>query len=40
MTSHELDQHCKIPATKAKGYILLKRAKDRGKKLDPSYMKE
>jgi len=40
MTSQELDQHSKIPTTKAKGYILLKRAKDRGKRLYPSYIKE
>jgi len=25
MTSEELDQHSKIPTTKAKGYILLKK---------------
>ena len=25
MTSQELDQHSKIPTTKAKGYILLKK---------------
>jgi len=25
MTSQELDQHSKIPATKVKGYILLKK---------------
>jgi len=40
ITSQELDQHFKIPTTKAKGYILLKRAKDRGKRLYPSYIKE
>ena len=40
MTSQELDQHSKIPTTKAKGYILLKRAKDRSKRLYPSYIKE
>ena len=32
MTSRELDQHSKIPTTKAKGYILLKMAKTGGKK--------
>jgi len=40
MTSQELDQHSKILTTKAKGYILLKRAKDRGRRLYPFYMKE
>jgi len=40
MTSQELDQHSKIPTTKAKGYILLKRVKDKGKRLYPSYIKE
>jgi len=33
MTSQELEQRTKIPTKKAKGYILLKRAKDRGKRL-------
>jgi len=40
MTSQELDRHSKIPTTKAKGYVFLKRAKDRGKRLYPSYIKE
>jgi len=36
MTSQELDQHSKIPMTKAKGYILL----DRGEGLYSSCIKE
>jgi len=38
MTSQELDQHFKIPMTKA--ISSLKRGKDRGKRLYPSYIKE
>jgi len=38
MTSQELDQHSKIPTTKAKGYILFKRAKDRDKRLYLSFI--
>jgi len=40
IASQELDQHFKIPTTKAKGYILPKRAKDKSKRLYPSYIKE
>jgi len=39
MASQELDQHSKISMTKANGYIL-KRAKDKGNRLYPSYIKE
>jgi len=38
MTSQKLDQHSKIPTTKAKGYILLKKGQDKGKRLYPSYI--
>jgi len=40
MTSQELDQHSKIPTTKAKDISSSERAKDRGKRFYPSYIKE
>jgi len=40
MTSQELDQHSEIPTTKQRAISSLKRPKNRGKRLFPSYIKE